>query len=245
MLIQAPTMTSAHGVPSVNNLTTIPDSTELLEAVRILATALSGSLADTMDPGRVQYMARKALSAADLAAWRIREQSTRIAALERDAVTDPLTSLLNRRGFETEMRRTLADIKRYGEGGALLYIDLDGFKQTNDTHGHACGDAVLQKVAAVLRDGVRDTDRVARLGGDEFAVLLTRTSLENATLRAKALEWSLNHAAVAWDDGTIAIRASLGSEPFGEHDNQSDIIERADAAMYRAKQQKPRSVRYA
>ena len=95
-----------------------------------------------------------------------------MAALAARAEIDPLTDILNRRGFERELKRSLAYVKRYGTSAALIYLDLDDFKRINDRHGHAAGDAVLKAVAMVLTRHVRASDLVARLGGDEFAVLL-------------------------------------------------------------------------
>ena len=96
----------------------------------------------------------------------------RIAELEARIDVDPLTETLNRRGFERELTRSLAYVKRYGASAALIYLDLDGFKPVNDRHGHAAGDAVLKAVAAALVRHVRASDVVARIGGDEFVVLL-------------------------------------------------------------------------
>src|SRR5262245_19138668 len=103
------------------------------------------------------------------------------------AETDPLTDLLNRRGFERELKRSLAYVKRYGASAALLYIDLDGFKTDNDRHGHAAGDAVLKAVAMVLARHVRDSDLVARIGGDEFVLLLWNCTEADAQSKAEAV----------------------------------------------------------
>src|SRR5262249_60837371 len=86
------------------------------------------------------------------------------------AQTDPLTDLPNRRGFERELKRSLAYVKRYGASAALLYIDLDAFKAVNDRHGHAAGDAVLKAVGMVPSRHVRDSDLGARLGGRRIVV---------------------------------------------------------------------------
>ena len=99
-----------------------------------------------------------------------------IMALAARADTDPLTETLNRRGFERELKRALAYLKRYGTSAALLYADLDRFKTINDSYGHAAGDAVLQAVAMVIARQVRASDLVARFGGDEFVVLLWNLS---------------------------------------------------------------------
>ena len=96
----------------------------------------------------------------------------KIRELEARADTDPLLDIRNRRGFMRELKRSLAHLQRYKGEAALLFIDLDGFKGVNDTHGHAAGDAILKTVAQKLTNHVRASDVVARLGGDEFCVLL-------------------------------------------------------------------------
>ena len=96
----------------------------------------------------------------------------RITELEARIDVDPLTETLNRRGFERELTRSLAYVKRYAVSAALVYLDLDDFKPVNDRHGHAAGDAVLKAIAATLVRHVRASDVVARIGGDEFVVLL-------------------------------------------------------------------------
>ncbi len=105
-------------------------------------------------------------------AAQLEQSRARIVDLEAKVDIDPLTDLLNRRGFERELKRSVAYVKRYGTSAALLFLDLDGFKPVNDRHGHAAGDAVLKAVAAALVRHVRASDVVARLGGDEFVVLL-------------------------------------------------------------------------
>jgi diguanylate cyclase (GGDEF)-like protein len=108
----------------------------------------------------------------------LNQQNDRIGYLERLAMTDSMTGILNRRGFQAEMQRVLASARRFRETGVLAYIDLDEFKPINDTYGHACGDEVLCHVARLLERMTRGMDYVARLGGDEFAVLLVRTNWE-------------------------------------------------------------------
>ena len=108
-----------------------------------------------------------------------------IVALAARADIDPLTEVLNRRGFERELKRALAYLKRYDTSAALLYVDLDRFKAINDRHGHAAGDAVLKAVAMVIARQVRASDLVARLGGDEFVVLLWNLTAANAQAKAE------------------------------------------------------------
>ena len=116
---------------------------------------------------------------------RLREElilaKVKIAEMEERADVDPLLDIFNRRGFERELKRSLAYVDRYGTEAALVYIDLDGFKAVNDRHGHAAGDAVLKAVAGRLTNHVRASDVVARLGGDEFAVVMWNAGEAQAT----------------------------------------------------------------
>jgi diguanylate cyclase (GGDEF)-like protein len=176
--------------------------------------------------------AQNAFDAARAADNLIAEQTRRIAHFERLAVTDELTGLLNRRGFEAEINRTMAGAQRYREKGVLLYIDLDGFKPINDTFGHAAGDAVLKLVANLLTGNVRETDFVGRLGGDEFAVLLTRTTWEDGLGRAEAFDALVNAASLEWNGQQISVRASFGFQTYGPDDDLRQILNSADTAMY-------------
>jgi GGDEF domain-containing protein len=139
---------------------------------------------------RANCASRGAALAAQLAAEVERLQGelaaarAEMAVLAAHAEIDPLTELLNRRGFERELKRAIAHGKRYGTRAALIYLDLDHFKPVNDRHGHAAGDAVLRAVAEVLTRHVRASDLVARLGGDEFAVMLWRLSEADAQRKA-------------------------------------------------------------
>lgn len=101
---------------------------------------------------------------------------------------DSLTGLRNRRSFDQAMMVQVARCRRYGEQASLLLIDLDGFKQINDTHGHKTGDDVLKAVAGAIEERVRTTDFAARIGGDQFAVLLAHTGNANAAFVAREVE---------------------------------------------------------
>ena len=123
---------------------------------------------------------------AELAAAR-----ARVAQLEAKVHLDPLLEILNRRGLERELQRSLAYVRRYGTSAALICLDLDNFKPVNDRYGHAAGDRALQEVSTILRQMVRESDVVARLGGDEFAVLLWNISEPQATAKARELELAI------------------------------------------------------
>jgi diguanylate cyclase (GGDEF)-like protein len=167
-----------------------------------------------------------------------RELSTaraQMAELEARAEIDPLTDVLNRRGFERELKRSLAHAKRYGTSAALIYLDLDGFKAVNDRNGHAAGDAVLKAVASVLARHVRASDVVARLGGDEFAVLLWHLTEADAQGKAQMLEAAIARTTAIHAGAPLSVGASAGAALLLPLDQPADVIERADRAMYARK----------
>jgi diguanylate cyclase (GGDEF)-like protein/PAS domain S-box-containing protein len=152
---------------------------------------------------------------------------------------DPLTGLLNRRGFSLELTHQMADARRYGRGGAVLAIDLDDFKHVNDTLGHNVGDEVLRDFARTVQQRLRETDVFARLGGDEFAVLLPHASTGEAQTLSAGLLTAMRDA----DGVTIGedrrVTMSVGITDFhqpGKDLTADDILIDADLAMYEAKQ---------
>jgi diguanylate cyclase (GGDEF)-like protein len=150
-----------------------------------------------------------------------------------------LTGLANRRAFGVELKRQLSRERRYGGESSLLMIDLDGFKEVNDTLGHGAGDLVLEAVAGLLSERVRDTDIVARLGGDEFAVLLPSTPREGAEVLALDVVHGVRELAVDVGGGHEAsVTASVGVACSGELAERCDadgLMAAADVAMYEAK----------
>ena len=151
---------------------------------------------------------------------------------------DPLTGLLNRRCFELEVERHLAQVARYGVTGALLVLDIDHFKTINDSLGHSAGDELIIGVAAVLVERLRRTDAVARLGGDEFAVLLPHAGEDEAkTLGQSLLDGVRERTAQLDGQRRRAITMSLGIAMFdGAAVTPEDMIVNADLAMYDAKE---------
>ncbi|MDF1750858.1 MAG: GGDEF domain-containing protein, partial [Alphaproteobacteria bacterium] len=141
-------------------------------------------------------------------------------------------------GFELALETAMARVKRLGECGVLVMIDLDGFKAINDTHGHQVGDLVLATVGTVLNRHTRFTDSAARIGGDEFALILTATDAKGAKLRVRKLDQILNCSSVPWNGIRIPIRASFGSVPYGPRDEADSLFAKADAAMYDRKRNK-------
>jgi len=146
---------------------------------------------------------------------------------------DSLTGLYNRRRFEEELERHMAHGRRYGQEGALLILDLDGFKAVNDRYGHRAGDRVLASVAGVLRNRLRETDIIARFGGDEFAVLLPHAGRADAGNVAETLATAIA-TEVTVPGGELT--ASVGFSVFDESTlSPDDVLSAADDAMYEEK----------
>lgn len=162
--------------------------------------------------------------------------SALLAELEQarvDADTDPLTGLLNRRGWNTQLAREEARCLRYGHTCTLIVIDLDQLKQVNDGHGHCAGDRLIRLTGRLLAETVRQPDVVARIGGDEFAVLLVNTD----SLHARGFEKRLAEALQRAD-----VRASTGKASWLPGETLQDTLCRADKAMYANKPARQTSI---
>ena len=160
---------------------------------------------------------------------------SKMKELEATADIDAVTQIFNRRGFDRELARSLAYVKRYGTRAALFYIDLDGFKPVNDRHGHAAGDIVLKAVAAMLKNNVRASDTVARLGGDEFGLILWNLGEGDAASKAWTLEAAIGEAEIEWEGELLAVGGSIGFTMIGSDDELAAVMARADQAMYARK----------
>ena len=156
--------------------------------------------------------------------------------LQRLAVTDPLTGLLNRRALSDLMRREMGRHVRHGHELAVIIFDIDRFKQVNDRYGHAAGDIVLRHVAKVASETVRGTDALARYGGEEFVLVAPETSEAHAVELAERIREALQSCAVAVDSNTLRVTASFGISMLRADDKEPErIVSRADAALYAAK----------
>ncbi|MEL7028116.1 MAG: GGDEF domain-containing protein [Pseudomonadota bacterium] len=162
----------------------------------------------------------------------------RVGELEALADKDPLLHVYNRRAFVRELSRVLSFAERYDAAASLIYIDLDNFKEVNDTHGHAAGDAVLEHVAGLLAANVRESDAVGRLGGDEFGVILASAGGEAAERKAQSLADLVVATPVPWKDAEIPIAASFGAFSLKSGQSVTEALESADKAMYAKKRQR-------
>ena len=183
-------------------------------------------------------LVQQALGYAVEAYQKLAVQSAQIDYLQSLSVTDPLTGLSNRRGFEAEMERALALATRHGETGVLALLDLDNLKYVNDAYGHAAGDALLQACATAMARGVRATDVVGRLGGDEFAVLLLRTAPAEGHARARNLQAQLNRTIIDFEGVTVPLQLSMGVVPYAPDAEGDQLMAAVDAQMYRDKQRR-------
>jgi len=151
------------------------------------------------------------------------------------ATTDPLTGCLNRREFVERARDLIALSGRYGAPPSLLVLDIDNFKQVNDTHGHPVGDEVLRVTGGVCQRHIRATDLLGRLGGEEFAILMPHTAIVGAMLLADRLREAIKAAETATGERSIHVTASLGLAELRPGEDFDQLYARADAALYAAK----------
>jgi len=148
---------------------------------------------------------------------------------------DFLTGLANRRRFEQELVREAGRVARYGAPGAVVVIDLDNFKEVNDTFGHMAGDDLLKGVAGAVKHRIRQTDLLARIGGDEFGVLLRQLDVDQAQIAADAIVKALGRHVAVLGGQSIQVTASVGLAMF-DRLSAPEVLARADLAMYDAKQ---------
>jgi diguanylate cyclase (GGDEF)-like protein len=156
----------------------------------------------------------------------------RLVAAEALADRDTLTPTANRRAFMRELHRTMSEVERYGMAAAVLYIDLDGFKAINDSHGHAAGDAVLRQVGRLLVDQVRESDVVGRIGGDEFGIILNHAPADEARAKARSLAHEIDRATVTHAGISHRVKASIGVHAIAAVEDPETALARADEAMY-------------
>lgn len=157
-------------------------------------------------------------------------------ALKSAAASDPLTGLLNRRELESRFLAEKSASERHGDPLALIMVDIDHFKEVNDTYGHVVGDQVLKGVARTMRSSLRAEDICGRWGGEEFLILLPRTDLAAAAVVAEKLRLAVCALVTEWAGKTIAVTISLGVGESYWGVSMDDSLATVDQALYRAKQ---------
>ncbi|MEE8452768.1 MAG: diguanylate cyclase [Thermoguttaceae bacterium] len=166
---------------------------------------------------------------------RLQDQARQIESHAAEARTDALTGLANRRAFDDEMTRRLAEFQRHGRGISVMMMDVDHFKSVNDTHGHQVGDKVLRDLAKILRRTARDTDTVARYGGEEFAAILPGTSKHEAAEGAERFRQAIESHSFHAGNTELQVTASFGVAELQKNEDATAVIERSDEALYAAK----------
>ena len=219
------------------------DLREQLEKYRGEAAAVRTQLQSLLGHGFPESLVRGAVQSIsqllDVNGRLQQELSTarqRLLEAEREARTDPLSKLPNRRAFVERAEELLSIYRRTGHPFSLILLDADHFKAVNDEHGHAAGDAALAMLARVLRETARATDHVSRLGGEEFAVLLPHTGMAQAMTAAERLRARIERSVLKHAGIDVRVTVSAGAAEIQPAETTDDLVARADAALYEAKQ---------
>ncbi len=154
--------------------------------------------------------------------------------IEKLSKTDELTGLPNRRHFMDYLEKMISQARRHSNPLSLAMIDLDKFKDINDTYGHNAGDDVLSALGALLKEETRKEDLAGRIGGEEFCLILTQTDTEKAYNFAERIRKKINQLEI--DSVSTEISASLGVSSMKNGDDSEALLKRADAALYKAKE---------
>ncbi|WP_342527121.1 diguanylate cyclase [Chryseomicrobium sp. FSL W7-1435] len=206
----------AIGAMTVQSYESEAFSERQIEMLRLLALYISIAMSNILKSEQLQLQTRK---------------------LEELAKTDPLTSLYNMRHMKLLLAQSMETYYRSNKSFSILVIDLDHFKEINDSYGHSCGDHVLQALSQHFQAFVRQSDAIARWGGEEFLMLLTDTSLEDARLIGERLRKSIDDLAISYNTISINVTATIGVATYSAKDwHVDELIERADKALYIGKE---------
>ena len=224
---------------------------EIVEKQTAPVVMLTGSGSEeiavqSIQEGAVGYLPKSNLSKenlrntidAALEKWRRMQQGKADQEeLERLANFDSLTGLENRRAILRRLEDQIKHASRYKEELSVIMLDIDHFKQVNDHYGHLTGDDVLEKVATVVRQVIRDPDTAGRYGGEEFVIVLPKTNLSAALYVAERIREAIEAAEMKAPEGNVfGITVSQGLSSYKPGEGEHALISRADAALYRAKE---------
>lgn len=217
------------GVPGARSEVAVP----LIADGQVIGVFNAESVeADAFAPEDIQTLTVIARQAAEvIRSAQLLEETRRLA------ITDSLTGLFNRRHFNQQLEENVGRAQRYEETLALVFVDLDHFKEVNDRFGHHAGDRCLQALSNTLRESVRDSDQIARIGGEEFAVLLIRADRQLALSIAQRLHERIDNLILEEDPPLpVNLTASLGVAFFPDDgDDPKSLMRAADRALYTAK----------
>ena len=162
--------------------------------------------------------------------------SKKLEESEAKALVDSLTNVLNRNAYNLKITQLVHEFKRYKEKWALLVLDIDHFKKFNDKYGHKTGDQVLKSVAGTVTNTIRMSDSVFRYGGEEFVVILSRIDDQSASRLAEKIRQEIERDYYVDGDKKLKVTISIGAAIISENDTESSLFERADKALYQAKE---------
>lgn len=203
----------------------------------ILDTLISDMAGDTYKMRGSMQSLKSELEASKLEVEKLHQE---LKSARGEALIDPLTGVLNRRGFENVAKQICDDKAALDKGVCLLMVDIDHFKMVNDTYGHLFGDKIIRIIAETLKSKIRGQDSVARLGGEEFAVLLTETNIAGARTVAEHVRQSIERGKVRrldTQEQISGITISIGIAAYAIGKNFVELLDQADKALYLSKQQ--------
>jgi len=206
---------------------------EQLDALRVLASEVMGQFELRRSIAHLEQSVLKQEQYIDQLQDYQRELEKVRADFENQSLTDPLTGVHNRRSFDSRFEEEFFRAQRYKVACSLILVDVDHFKQYNDTFGHTAGDEALKGVAALLKADVRIHDLVARYGGEEFSIILPNTDIKGAMVMGERFRRSIQRA--AWKHKQLTISVGVGSLRDGLQ-KPIDLLRETDAALYKAKQ---------
>jgi len=219
---------------------------QLAPVVMLTGSGSEEVAVQALQEGAVGYLPKSSLSPkklvktidAALDKWtRLQQAMADKEKLERLATFDSLTGLYNRRAILGKLRELINLANRYKEDFSLSMLDIDHFKKVNDRYGHLTGDDVLEKVAALIRGNIRDTDIAGRYGGEEFIIILPQATLSSAWVVAERLRSIIEQAEMKDPAGNVfAITVSQGLAGWERGEDAHSLISRSDEALYKAKE---------
>lgn len=161
------------------------------------------------------------------------------------SMTDGLTGVGNRIKLDSMLSQAMEQSQRYEQPLSLLVLDLDYFKKINDRYGHCAGDHVLKSIANTIQETARCADMTFRFGGEEFVIILNKTDAGGANISAERIRNNIESLNLSWHGHPISVTASIGAASLGHGESKTEFLDRADAALYRAKSEGRNRIRVA